>query len=108
MALPGGNYDGVWLREQGVCKLKSSLERSGRREDAAVSGDTHEAAHDDFGQAERLIRRCRRRQPVAVALVIGRRFAKRIDEDVDVQEDQASAPSIKSTNADVSSRSTPG
>jgi hypothetical protein len=40
--------------------------------------------------------------------VIRRFLAEGVHEDVDVGEDQASVPSIRSINADVSSKSTPG
>jgi hypothetical protein len=59
-----------------------------------VRGDPDEPAQDEYGEAERLVERDRRLEPRPVVAVARCPLVKRVDEDVDVEEDQGSALSI--------------
>ncbi len=61
-----------------------------------------------ISETERLGRCDGRLQPAAVAVMVGGACMEGIDQDIDVRQDQRSVPSMRSSNAAESSRSTPG
>lgn len=103
----GSDGDGVGLASQRDGEGQGLIDRCRGREDARVGDDPNEAAQNEIGDAYRLVSLGRRRQPGTIAVMVRSAFVECMDEDVDVNEDQESAPSIRSSKAALSSRSIP-
>jgi hypothetical protein len=71
-------------------------------------GVRQRVSRDEFRQPKRLLRGDRGLQPGAIALVVRGTVVERIDQDIDVRQDQDAVPSIRSSRAALSSRSIPG
>ena len=106
MAGTGGHQNCARLGEKGIRKLEGALDGRRGREDSRMCRHPDESTQDDLSKPKRFVGRRCDSEPVTVARVIRRTFVK--GEDVDVGEDQASVPSIRSIKAALSSRSTPG
>jgi len=72
-----------------------------------MRNDAKEAAQDEFGEGVRLLGSDDSLEPAAVLDMSVCVLPVSVDQDVDVREDQSS-PSIRSSRAALSSRSTPG
>lgn len=108
MASPWGDDHRVRSGTQRVGEREHPVDGRWWREHSRMRGDPHEAAQDDLRETERLGRCDGRLQPAAVAVMVGGACMEGIDQDIDVRQDQRSVPSMRSSNAAESSRSTPG
>ena len=108
MSLPWRDQYRSGFRQESTREFEGSLDGSRWVEYSGVGGHPNEAAEHNLGQPKRLVRRRRGCEPVPIPPVIGRPFVERVHQNVDVGENQLSVPSINSTRAELSSRSTPG
>ncbi len=104
----GVDHEGVWRSPKGVDERQRDRHGTGDFEDSRMGHDTDEPAQDDRREAEWFVRPDGGGEPVAISLVVRRVRPRGVDEDIDVDEDQRSVPSMTSSNAAMSSSSTPG
>ena len=83
------------------------LDRRGDAEYSGMRSDPHESREDQIGHAESRLARQRVFKPRSIAAMVWRVLAVRVNEHVDVGEDQRGF-SVRSQSAAESSRSTPG
>lgn len=108
MPVARSHGDHAGLGSKGIDSVKRRGGGDGHGEDPRIGHEPDETAQGQLGYADRIAGRQRSLEPIAIAEVVRGAIVKCVDDHVDVEQDQADVPSISSSRAALSSRSTPG